>query len=251
MVASVRAAGRGPSQVSWVAGADGCRAGWVVVLRNVRTGQVRLRLVPRFASLLLLTESPRITCVDVPIGLLDHAEPGGRACDRAARAVLGWPRRASVFSPPVRAALGARDHTAASAANRASSVAAVGISKQTFGILEKIREADLAMRPGAQTRVKECHPELSFMELANGKPLADGKKTAAGQSARLSLLRGAGFPDPRRSMTEVARPGVATDDVLDAHVCCWTALRIAEGTAVRLPDHPPRDAHGLHMEIWR
>jgi predicted RNase H-like nuclease len=39
-----------------------------------------------------------IIAVDVPIGLLDAYEVGGRACDRAARKLLGVPRASSVFT---------------------------------------------------------------------------------------------------------------------------------------------------------
>jgi predicted RNase H-like nuclease len=237
--------------VSWVAGADGCRAGWMVVLRNVRTGAVRVRLVATFGQLLRLTESPRITCVDIPIGLLEHAEAGGRACDRAARRLLGRPRSASVFSPPVRACLTEFDYAHALAVSRASSPAGIGISRQTFGIMAKVREADVAMRPATQTRVKEAHPELAFMVMNHGVALGEGKRSGEGQVHRLALLKAAGFRDPLGSSAEVGKHGVGIADILDAHACCVTASRIESGTAVRVPDKPPRDARGLAMEIWR
>jgi predicted RNase H-like nuclease len=41
------------------------------------------------------------------------------------------------------------------------------------------------------------------------------------------------------------------NDVLDAGAACWTATRIANGTAVRIPEHPERDETGLPMEMWR
>jgi predicted RNase H-like nuclease len=88
-----------------VAGVDGCRAGWVVVLRDRQTGAARARVVRDFAAVLGLPEAPAAIAIVVPIGLPDFALPGGRACDRGARALL--PSRASsVFSAPSRAALG-------------------------------------------------------------------------------------------------------------------------------------------------
>lgn len=237
--------------MSWVAGADGCRAGWVVVLRNVRTGSVRVRLVPSFGQLLRLTETPRIMCVDIPIGLLEHAERGGRDCDRAARALLGWPRSASVFSPPVRACLAESDYAHALAASRASSPTGIGISRQAFGIVPKLREVDAAMRRGTQARVKEAHPELAFMEMNHGVALHESKRSGDGKAHRLALLKAAGFADPLGSSVDAARRGAVIDDILDAHACCVTALRIESGNAVRVPEKPRRDARGLAMEIWR
>lgn len=238
--------------MTWVAGADGCRAGWVVVARNMRTGAVHVRVARTFAEVMGAPESPRITAVDIPIGLPDHAEHGGRPADRAARELLGRPRMSSVFSPPVRGALRARDYAAAVTASRASSAEGIGISKQTFGILPKIADVDVAMDRGAQSHVKECHPELAFAEMASGGPLRAGKKTGDGQRERLALLKGAGFADPLGAAGGALKtPGVAVDDLLDAFACCWTAGRILDGRAVRVPERPGRDARGLLMEIWR
>ena len=39
------------------------------------------------------------------------------------------------------------------------------------------------------------------------------------------------------------------DDLLDAVAAAWSAQRVAEGSAQRLPDTPPTDARGLRMEI--
>src|SRR5271157_3482359 len=48
-----------------------------------------------------------IIAIDIPIGLLDAYEIGGRACDRAARKFLGKPRGNSIFPAPVRPVLAA------------------------------------------------------------------------------------------------------------------------------------------------
>lgn len=78
--------------MTWVAGADGCKAGWAVVLREVKSRKMEVRLVSRIAGVLRWKPAPEILCVDIPIGLLDRAVPGGRDCDKAARALLGQPR---------------------------------------------------------------------------------------------------------------------------------------------------------------
>jgi len=230
---------------SFVAGVDGCKSGWVVVLLHTRTRATLIRTLRTFTDVWRLPESPSIIAVDIPIGLLDAAAKGGRDCDRVARAMLGRPRASSVFSPPVRAALRAKTHAAASAANERSSAARIGISIQAFGICPKIAEVDALLTPARQRRVFEVHPELSFYEMANGKPQPHAKKTAAGRSDRLRMLA-RHFPN----MTTRA-PGAATDDVVDAYAACWTALRIRRGIALSTSTSAPRDARGLRMEIWR
>jgi predicted RNase H-like nuclease len=275
--------------VSWVAGVDGCRGGWFVVLRNLKTGAVHHRLAKRFAEVLAMPEAPRIIAVDMPIGIPDAAAAGGRAADRAARAALtGTGRAASVFSPPVRAALRAEGYAAADAANRASSPAGIGLSKQAYNIAPRIREVDAVIGPAEQDRVRESFPELAFAEMsrlhgrgAAGPPARErldressgesgvtaaptpapadipaatqtlpSKRTVAGLTARLDLLAAVGFADPL-ALGAHAGAGVRPDDVLDACACCWTAQRIFEGAARRLPEgEPPRDRRGLRMEIW-
>src|SRR6266540_1721796 len=88
----------------WVAGVDGCRAGWVVVLVEQPTQRRRayhIRLCPHFAEVFTLDPKPTVIAVDIPIGLLEEPQPGGRECDRQARRLLGR-RASSVFTPPIR-----------------------------------------------------------------------------------------------------------------------------------------------------
>jgi predicted RNase H-like nuclease len=229
-----------------IAGVDGCRAGWVVALLDVVTGRTAFRVVPKFSDVLTLCEKPVVIGVDMPIGLLDAAERGGRACDRLARDLLGWPRRNSVFSPPVRGALAADTFPSACRLNRASSPLGIGISKQCFAIFGKLNEVDAAMSPAVQSRVFEVHPELSCTAMLAGKPMAYGKKTPSGRTERLGVLALTGL-----ATTVPTVAGATSDDVLDALAACWTARRIHEGQAVRVPHHPPVDARGLRTEIWR
>src|SRR4051812_4450040 len=118
----------------WVAGVDGCRSGWLVILcalapRESMPLHITSRLCTDFQAVLDLTERPIAVAVDMPIGLLERAAPGGRGCDREARAVLGRPRSGSVFSPPTRPGLAALKYEDAARANGA------GMSKESFNIL--------------------------------------------------------------------------------------------------------------------
>jgi predicted RNase H-like nuclease len=230
-----------------VAGADGCRAGWVVVLADGSAAAVAV--VPRFADVLAAAAGARVIGVDMPIGLLERAEPGGRECDRLARRLLGR-RGCCVFTPPVRAALGATVYARALAANRASSAARLGISIECFALFAKLREVDatLADRPVLARRVREVHPELAFREMAGASAGLPPKRSPAGRAQRLALLARR-FVGVRAASRRPPR-GAAADDVLDAHAVCWSAARIARDRAVRLPARPSRDARGLPMAIW-
>jgi len=241
---------------TWVAGVDGFRNGWMVVLWQPSTGDVRRRTVDDVEALVGMDEAPAMVGVDMVIGLPEAAEPGGRACDRQARTLLGRPRSSSVFSPPARAALEAGDYEEAQRLNRASGPRAPGLTIQAFHLLPKMKALDEALTPARQQRVREVHPELAFYAMNGDEPVVDSKHTEAGKEGRADLLAAHGFADVADATDRLAGGGLGADDVLDAHAACWTAHRILTHTAQRLPDvanddEVPTDARGLRMEIWR
>jgi predicted RNase H-like nuclease len=236
----------------WVAGVDGCRGGWLVILCALAEGaaaplRVTSRLCTHFAAVLAMPEQPIAIAVDMPIGLLERHVPGGRKCDRDARALLGRPRSSSVFTPPTRPGLTAATYSEAASLNGA------GMSKESFNILPKIREIDAVLMNNDQQRVFEAHPELVFARLAGG-PLRHNKKTPQGRRERARLLRNlfaASFQAPLRIRLAHGLRHVALDDVADAYVLAHVARCIHSGTARRVPEaEPPCDTRGLRMEIW-
>ncbi|MDP6805913.1 MAG: DUF429 domain-containing protein [Rhodospirillales bacterium] len=238
--------------MSHVAGVDGCRAGWIAAVRRAGAdgSDAEFRLCRSFAEVVALANEASVVALDMPIGLLGAAERGGRPCDRAARKLLGRPRASSVFLPPVRSALTmADDYRRALAANRASSHARVGISKQCFALFPKLREVDTAMTPALQAHIREAHPELAFLAIA-GTPARHPKRRAVGRAERIALLRETGLVVAAERIADFRGRGWGNDDVIDALALTWTAERILAGTALRLPDPPHRDACGLAMEIW-
>src|SRR5205809_8057305 len=87
--------------VPLLAGVDGCRAGWVVVVARCDAQDAQehqVRICARFDDVLCLEPAPVVIAVDMPIGLLAAPQPAGRYCDRLARRLL-WPRARSVFMP--------------------------------------------------------------------------------------------------------------------------------------------------------
>jgi predicted RNase H-like nuclease len=232
--------------VAVVAGLDGCRAGWVWVSRDLVSGEAAAGIVSRIDEVDCLCPQPEVLAVDVPIGLTDS---GPRTCDREARALLGWPRRCSVFPAPIRAVLDAESYAEACRIGRERSGRALSV--QTWGILPKIREVDRYLRSDVSRtrRVREVHPEVSFRLWNGGRAMVYRKKSAAGRAEREALVLAAFGPAYLEARGVLPAGGCAPDDLLDAFAALWTAERIRRGAALTLPSSPPLDAFGLRMEI--
>lgn len=238
----------------WLAGVDGCRAGWIAAFVRPAGEETRVRIVPRFADVLAAPEAPARVAVDIPIGLPDRIGPDGRGPERAIRPLLGA-RQSSVFAVPPRAAVFAPDFRAACAAALAASEPPRKVSKQLFMIAPKICEVDAVLRADASHAgcVFEVHPELAFWRLNGDRALDQPKKVKgvgyeAGLALRRGLLVGAGLP---ASVVMSAPPGGAgADDLLDALACAAIARRLHAGTARPFPDPPGRDSYGLTVAIW-
>src|SRR5512138_2468710 len=102
--------------MEWVAGVDGCPAGWIVALARLDgAAEPRVVVVPTFADVLAAAPSRSAIAVDMPIGLPERIGPGGRGPERALRPLLGA-RQSSVFAVPSRRAVFEADYRAACAA---------------------------------------------------------------------------------------------------------------------------------------
>lgn len=239
--------------MSWVAGVDGCRSGWLAVFLSA-DGREPPRLSPfaRFADLLAAAEAPLRIAVDMPIGLPERIVGPGRGAERAVRRLLGA-RQSSVFAVPSRAAVGCADYGAACSAALATSEPPRRVSRQCFHLFPKIRELDALMTPELAGRVFETHPEVAFWRL-NGEasvPLpkkVKGRPDPAGIEARRRLLEAQGFKPA--FLRQRPPPGAGADDLVDAAACAVVALRLLRGQAEPFPDPPERDGKGLPVAIW-
>jgi len=259
-------------KVFQVAGADGCKAGWFVAITSVTEPPVKLGtkyLAPQFiggfpymfklknfcvassfADVLTKTTPDQVggcklVCVDIPIGLSDADLP--RQCDVQARKILGPGRASSIFPPPIRPCLSAKDPQTASEICFKHS--GKKLNRQSFFIMPKIREVDQAMTPQIQHRVREIHPELAFWALNGKKPVQHKKRQLAGRNERMRLLSPI-FCGLEKFVAEARKPKqVAPDDILDALAAAWTASQIVLGKAETLPKNPELDSKGLRMEI--
>ena len=228
-----------------IGGADGCKGGWIVALKDLASGTIRMRLCASAGDIFQAEPALRVLAIDIPIGL---PQSGPRTCDLMARRLLGR-RGCCVFPAPIRPVLKAASYAEACALQL--NVESKRISRQAFGLIPKIVEMDewLQAFPGLQTRVRESHPEVCFALMADGMPCRYGKKTPAGREERRRLIarrfeRLPPLVPPRRKGLRCAE-----DDMLDAFAVLWTAERIAWGQAIVLSGDPARDAYGLNMEI--
>lgn len=235
-----------------VAGVDGFKAGWVVAhleLQGQKRLRTRIEVAEHFKDVYERTKACEAVAVDIPIGLSNDAP---RACDTAARALLGK-RSSSVFPAPLRCVLVETSHAAA---NRLSKRRArIGTPAQTFALVPKILEVDEIITPRLQERVFEVHPELSFRALNEGRSLEFSKRSAIGVLQRLRLLLRVGI-DVQTVLGELersARPGlegkVGLDDVLDALAAAWSAQRKVQGLAEQATEEVQFDSEGLRMQI--
>lgn len=228
-----------------VLGIDGCPAGWYVT-RAEANGSISSQMYPHFSDILADTPPESIIAVDIPIGL---NEAGSRRCDELARKALAPKRSSSVFPAPLRSVLNVATHAEASAIHRNTD--GKGMSIQSFNILRKVREVDLAMEALPQHQgIYEVHPELCFTHLNGGQPMSFSKKKSAGRAERLRLLAGPFGDAPERLVEERVRRDVGADDVLDALVALWSAMRISHAQHASLPAVPDYDAQGRRMAIF-
>jgi predicted RNase H-like nuclease len=250
-----------------VVGVDGCRNGWLAVARGGR--ETEGRVFAKLADLAVHYLDAALVLIDIPIGLFDTGRQR-RECDADARRELGWPRSASVFPAPLRAALGAAGQREANASNLAAGGG--GIGAHQFGILAKIAETDQLLGGAASAAprlppIRECHPEVCFWALNHRHAMEGSKKKPRGREEREDVLRqhiddfdevlrvvraqlvqsrdALNAPRPRSS-----RIKFQMDDVLDALVAAVTAERGVAHQLLTLPAHPSLDVRsGLAMEM--
>jgi predicted RNase H-like nuclease len=229
-----------------LAGVVSCPSGWLAATAKLQGITMSPEEPQVFKSILdVLDYKPayRVIALFCPIGLPDQPVRGGRRCDRDARKLLGWPRSGSIMSSPTRAALGSSSYKEAVVANGGS------LSALSWRRMNRVAEVSDAIAPYWQRTVYEVHPELSFYQLNDDRPLLHSKHKRAGVDERRSLLE-ARVPGVGRIL-EARIPRINPAHLLDATACLWTARRIVSRAVHRLPEDPEWDSEGLRMEIVR
>jgi len=230
----------------WVAGVDGCPAGWLAVFRSA--AEHRAQIYQKISEILDAPERPTIVAVDIPIGLQPNSKKGGRRADIEARQVLKY-RKSSIFPAPSRPALKATSFEEAKEIEKANSTPPKKLARQAYNLFCKIRELD-AIAADHLGVIFECHPEVSFWAMNNKTDMSLSKRKRAGFEDRCQLLARNGF-DSRFLETRLGFwDEHSLNDLADACVAAWTAERILRKEAVRFPATPEIDETGLDMAIW-
>jgi predicted RNase H-like nuclease len=227
-----------PLPYKLLAGVEPCPGGWLVVtgkLQGITLFPEPPQVLGKLIEVLDYRPSFEVIAIHAPIGLPGERAPGGRACDREARRLLGRRRGTAIISPPPRSLLG--------------DLEVDGLSAVARVLLPRIQEAHREIASYHQRLVYEVHPELGFYELNGGRPLRYGKRTTMGRDERLALLSDR-IPGIERVL-EFRPDTISLPSLLDACINLWTARRIAARAVTRLPEVPEWNQDGLRMELVR
>jgi predicted RNase H-like nuclease len=244
------AAGGGPQRpqplpYELLAGVVPVKAGWVLAsckLQGIQMYPNEPELLASLADVLDYRPSFKVVALGAPVGLLDEPVDGGRACDREARQLIGFPRAGAIPTPPVRPALVASSYEEAA---RLSG----GMGAVTWTLLHRIREVEAEMAPYRQRTVFEVQPELSFYQLNDDRPMQFSKRSHLGLEERKALLKARIHGMERIVDAEIEN--VRPWQLIDAAACLWTTRRIASRAMTRIPSDPEWDESGLRMELVR
>ena len=219
-------------------GIDGCRAGWIVAAID-GNGKLSHLLIPSLND--LPYNHFELALIDIP---LEFADQSYRPCETAAQLLLGPRKRASIFPTPHRSAVFAEDYPEANRLNRVH--LGKGLSKQSWNICNKIKEATFFISHRPDTPLFEAHPELCFYFLNNCKPLLSKKSLSEGANDRLRIIAG---HDPTYLQVITAtlkitkRKAVKLDDIIDATIL---AIRASSSDIQTVPvDRQPGDRDAI------
>ena len=228
-----------------LAGVVPCPGGWLALTGKLHGISLSPDGAEVFATLKeILEHQPRFERIALwaPVGLPSRSTQGGRACDRDARTLLGWPRAGAVMSAPPRTILTSRSYEAAKRKHKT-------LSPVEWAQVPHVAEVAATVQPFHQRTVAEVHPELSFLQLNGERPLQHGKHTPAGRAERRALL------EPKlpglAALLDRRLPGTTLAHRIDAAAALWTARRIVSRGVLRIPQDPEWSDDGLRMELVR
>lgn len=193
----------------------------------------------------LLDYRPKFDAVGLyaPIGFQDDPGAPFRPCDQEARAMIGWPRRASVRPTPSRAALHAKTL-------REARTFEPWLTNDDFRRMRWMRQVDQAVQPFHQRAIFSAHPDLSFFQLNGDRPLRTNPFHEDGVIERVGLIRDK-LPGVDYFIYATPPAGALQYHVLQAAALLWTARRGVGRAVNRLPAEAAWDSTGLRMELAR
>ena len=227
-----------------IAGIDGSKGGWVCVSgyeNNYK--ELKFEKLKEFND--IKSKNFNLVLVDIPIGLDINLKKGGRIVDKLARKEL-LTNKSSIFNAPSRLVLEAKNYEEANKINKNKGM---GLSKQSWNLVKKIKEVDEFIKNSNKTIVFESHPEIIFQVMKKDK-VSTKKKNDEGIIERRNLLEKNGFNKVFLEKNLLAKDSFyKKDDFIDACSLFWSANRVITKTEVKIPNDIFLDSEGIIMQI--
>lgn len=227
-----------------IAGIDGSKGGWVCVSgyeNNFK--ELKFEKLKEFND--IKSKDFNLVLVDIPIGLDIDLKKGGRIVDKLARKEL-LTNKSSIFNAPSRLVLEAKNYEEANKINKNKGM---GLSKQSWNLVKKIKEVDDFIRNSNKTIIFESHPEIIFQVMKRDK-VSTKKKNDEGIIERRNLLEKNGFNKVFLEKNLLAKDSFyKKDDFIDACSLFWSANRAIAKTEVKIPNDIVLDSEGIIMQI--
>ena len=227
-----------------IAGIDGSKGGWVCVSgyeNNFK--ELKFEKLKEFND--IKSKDFDLVLVDIPIGLDINLKKGGRIVDKLARKEL-LTNKSSIFNAPSRLVLEATNYEEANKINKNKGM---GLSKQSWNLVKKIKEVDDFIRNSNKTIIFESHPEIIFQVMKRDK-VSTKKKNDEGIIERRNLLEKNGFNKVFLERNLSAKDSFyKKDDFIDACSLFWSANRAIAKTEVKIPNDIVFDSEGIIMQI--
>jgi len=227
-----------------IAGIDGSKGGWVCVSgyeNNYK--ELKFEKLKKFSD--IKSKNFSLVLVDIPVGLDIDLKKGGRIVDNLARKEL-LTNKSSIFNAPTRLVLDAKNYEEANKINKSKGM---GLSKQSWNLVKKIKEVDEYIRNSNVTIIFESHPEIIFQIMKKDK-ITTKKKNDEGIIERKNLLEKNGFNKVFLEKNLSARDSFyKKDDFIDACSLFWSANRAIASTEVKIPNNIVFDSEGIIMQI--
>ena len=227
-----------------IAGIDGSKGGWVCVSgyeNNFK--KLKFEKLEKFHD--VKSKNFNLVLVDIPIGLDIDLKKGGRIVDKLARKEL-LTNKSSIFNAPSRLVLDAKNYEEANKINKSKGM---GLSKQSWNLVKKIKEVDKYIRDSNETIIFESHPEIIFQIMKRGR-VSSNKKNEEGIIERRNLLVKNGFDKVFLERNLSAKDNFyKQDDFIDACSLFWSANRAIANSEVKIPNDKVLDSEGIIMQI--
>lgn len=189
--------------------------------------------------------------IDIPIGLSSKSIQ--RKIDQKLREKLPKGKKSSVFNAPCRQAVRANNYIQAKEINK--KILQKSISIQSWNISNKIKEVDefLIKNKNKYFNIHESHPEFCFINLNDGMPLKNNKKTKGGIDERISILNK--FIKNTEDILEknyhqFKDEKIKRDDILDAISLALSVKKWSNNGKRKITQYPECDEKGLPFEIY-